>query len=152
MKKLVFDFDGTLVDSMRQWAGKMINVLKANSIDYPEDIIKIITPLGDRGTARYFIENLKLEMTEDEIISQMDEFAIKEYTYNIPAKEAVVSTLFELKKQGYSLNILTASPHRMLDVCLKRLEIYDLLIMSGPVMILIQQRQMLTFTMMWQSG
>ncbi len=126
MKKLIFDFDGTLVDSMRQWAGKMINVLERNSIDYPKDIIKIITPLGDRGTAKYFIEKLGLDMSESDIIAQMDEYALKEYTYNIQAKETVVETLDLLKKEGYSLNILTASPHRMLDVCLGRIGIYDM--------------------------
>ncbi len=126
MNKLIFDFDGTLVDSMRQWAGKMINVLDANSIDYPKDIIKTITPLGDKGAARYFIDNLGLDMPEDDIIAQMDEYAILEYTYNIPAKDTVVTTLKELKTRGYSLNVLTASPHKMLDVCLKRIGIYDL--------------------------
>ncbi len=40
-KKLIFDFDGTLVDSMKQWAKKMINVLEKNGITYPTDIIKI---------------------------------------------------------------------------------------------------------------
>lgn len=126
MRKLIFDFDGTLVDSMRQWAGKMINILEKNSIHYPNDIIKIITPLGDRGAARYFIKNLGLDMVEDDIVSQMDEYAIKEYTYNISAKETVISTLKTLKAQGYSLNVLTASPHKMLDVCLKRIGIFDL--------------------------
>ena len=32
----------------------------------------------------------------------------------------------ELKSEGADLNILTASPHRVLDVCLKRLGIYEL--------------------------
>ncbi len=27
MKKLIFDFDGTLVDSMPTWGGKMLNIL-----------------------------------------------------------------------------------------------------------------------------
>ncbi len=126
MKKLIFDFDGTLVDSMKQWAGKMINVLEQNNISYPDDIIKIITPLGDKGTALYFINELGLNMSVDDIIAQMDKFAIKEYTHNICIKDDVDVALKSLKQQGYSLNILTASPHRMLDVCLKRNNIYDL--------------------------
>jgi FMN phosphatase YigB (HAD superfamily) len=34
--------------------------------------------------------------------------------------------LKELKEKGYSLNVLTASPHITLDACLKRLKIFDL--------------------------
>ncbi len=126
LKRLVFDFDGTLVDSMRQWAGKMLNVLHVYGVDYPSDIIKTVTPLGDRGTAEYFISTFGIDATPEVLIGMMDEYAIKEYTYNIPAKETVIDTLGKLKEMGYSLNILTASPHRMLDVCLKRVGIYDM--------------------------
>ncbi len=125
-KYLIFDFDGTLVDSMREWAGKMLYVLDKNGISPPSDIIKTITPLGDRGSALYFIEHFGISKAPEELISQMDEYAIKEYTYNIPTKDMVVYTLKALKERGYSLNILTASPHRMLDVCLKRVGIYEL--------------------------
>ena len=60
MKDLVFDFDGTLVDSMPTWGGKMIRILKEEGVSYPENIIEIIVPLGDAGAARYFIETLKV--------------------------------------------------------------------------------------------
>ena len=44
----------------------------------------------------------------------------------IPAKAHVKETLLTLKEAGHSVNVLTASPHRYLDICLKRNEIYDL--------------------------
>ncbi len=126
MKKLIFDFDGTLVDSMPAWAGKMLNILHIHGVAYPADIIKTITPLGDRGTAEYFIETFGIERTPEELIAMMDEYALPEYTYRIPAKETVRETLENLKAQGYSLNVLTASPHKMLDVCLRRTGLYGL--------------------------
>ncbi len=126
MRKLIFDFDGTLVDSMKQWANKMFYVLKKQNLSYPDDLIKIITPLGDIGAARYFKDRLGAKGSEQELIACMDEYAMKEYAFNISAKETVKDTLFELKERGYSLNVLTASPHRMLDVCLKRLGMFEL--------------------------
>ena len=42
------------------------------------------------------------------------------------AKESVIDTLYELKRRGARLNVLTASPHDMLDCCLKRLGIFEL--------------------------
>ena len=56
----------------------------------------------------------------------MNEYARSDYEKVIPAKEGVIDTLRELRKRGASLNILTASPHMMLDPCLLRLGIYDL--------------------------
>ena len=48
----IFDFDGTLVDSMPTWGGKMLHVLDKNGVPYPEDIVRTLTPLGDLGSAR----------------------------------------------------------------------------------------------------
>ncbi len=125
MKHLIFDFDGTLVDSMGQWAGKMLNILNVYGIAYPQDIVKTITPLGDKGTAEYFIKTFGIQSTAAELIAMMDDYALSEYTYRIPAKKTVPETLRKLKEKGYRLHVLTASPHKMLDVCLKRTGLYD---------------------------
>ena len=43
-----------------------------------------------------------------------------------PEVEKIIAALRMLKARGDDLNILTASPHAMLDPCLKRLGVYDL--------------------------
>lgn len=126
MKTYLFDFDGTLVDSMPSYANMMKRILDENNISYGEDLIKIITPLGFLGTAKYFIQELGVKMTIEELAQKMGEGAIYDYTYNIPAKNNVEKVLKELKQKGASLNVLTASPHITLDPCLKRLGLYDL--------------------------
>ena len=126
MKTYLFDFDGTLVDSMPTYAGLMLRILDEHGAKYPENIIKIITPLGFIGTAKYFIEVLGVEKTQDELIGLMHAYAIEAYTHRVPAKKHVVDVVKQLKARGDSLNVLTASPHATLDPCLKRLGIYDL--------------------------
>lgn len=121
----LFDFDGTLVDSMPTYASLMLRILDENSISYGDDIVKIITPLGYHGTAEYFIK-LGLNKSKEELVATMNAYAIEEYTHNISAKENVIDVLKKLKEKGADLNVLTASPHSMLDVCLKRLGIYDI--------------------------
>lgn len=121
----LFDFDGTLVDSMPTFVSVMLRILDENNIKYEDDIVKVITPLGYAGTAEYF-KNLGVPMTEEEMVQLMNKYAYDEYIYNIPAKRNVISVLKELKNRGENLNVLTASPHSVLDPCLKRLKIYDL--------------------------
>lgn len=125
MKCYLFDFDGTLADSMPTWAGKMISAIKNEGIDPPEDLIKIITPLGDRGAAEYLI-SLGVNRTVEEIIKYTDEIARDAYENSIPLKEGVLEFLQNSKKQGAYMAVLTASPHKFLDPCLKRTQAYDL--------------------------
>jgi HAD superfamily hydrolase (TIGR01509 family) len=125
IKTYLFDFDGTLVDSMPTFVSAMLRILDENSISYDKDIVKIITPLGLIGTAEYFVE-LGIDKPKEEIILLMKEYMAEAYFYHIPAKNNVIPVLKELKKKGCNLNVLTASPHITLDACLKRLGIYDL--------------------------
>ena len=124
-KTYLFDFDGTLVDSMPYFIGVMLRILDENNIKYEKDIVKIITPLGYRGTAEYF-KKLGLQGSVEEIVAQMQIYAHDAYTNKICAKGGVIETLKKLKARGDGLNILTASPHTALDPCLKRLGIFEL--------------------------
>ena len=126
MNTFLFDFDGTLVDSMPTYSALMLRILNEHGVEYGEDIIKIITPLGYNGTATYFIEELGMDKSHEYLTSLMLKYAVDAYTNVVPAKEYVVESLRELKARGASLNVLTASPHEALDPCLKRLRIYDL--------------------------
>ena len=126
MSAYLFDFDGTLVDSMPVYGATILRVLDENGVEYPEDIIKIVTPLGLAGTADYFIRDLGLSLPREELIATMTSYMIEAYTYRVPAKKNVEQVLKALRGRGDSLNVLTASPHATLDPCLKRLGLYDL--------------------------
>lgn len=122
----LFDFDGTLVDSMPTFCSCMLRILDENHISYPPDITKIITPLGLNGTAEYFIQKLGLVMDKNQLMDLMMDYMKQEYFYTIPAKANVEQALKTLKSRGASLNILTASPHMTLDACVKRLGMWEL--------------------------
>ena len=66
MKTYLFDFDGTLVDSMPTYVSTMLRILDENNIPYDNSIVKIITPLGLVGTAKYYI-SLGVNKTVEEI-------------------------------------------------------------------------------------
>ena len=100
----IFDFDGTLVDSMPYWAQKVLGILDDCGVDYPSDIIKIVTPLGDRGTAEYMRDALGVPLALEEIFRQMDEFALVKYRDVIEIKEGVREYLARLRAAGCTLH------------------------------------------------
>lgn len=122
----LFDFDGTLVDSMPTYVSAMLRILDENNITYNKGIVKTITPLGLNGTAEYYLNELGLPMPKDELLNLMKEYMLDAYFNKITAKSNVISVLQELKRRGASLNVLTASPHITLDACLKRLDMWEL--------------------------
>ena len=124
--KLLFDFDGTLVDSMPCFSKTMIKVIKEMGLPYPENIIEILTPLGYGGSAEYMIGTLGAKETKEALISKMHEYAYSGYANDIVLKDGVLHFLKGARALGYSLNVLTASPHRVLDICLKRNGVFDL--------------------------
>ena len=122
----LFDFDGTLVDSMPTYISAMLRILDEHQIPYGDDLVKTITPLGAEGTAEYFIRELGLNKSRAQLVNLMKQYLLDAYRDTIPAKSNVLPVLKELKRRGASLNVLTASPHTNLDCCLKRLEMWEL--------------------------
>ena len=125
-KYYLFDFDGTLVDSMPTFVSSMLRILDENDISYGSDIIKIITPLGLNGTAEYYIDQMGIKLSKEQLMGIMKDHMMDDYFHTIPSKMNVPEVLQELKNRGASLNVLTASPHITLDACLKRLGLWEL--------------------------
>ena len=125
MQTFLFDFDGTLVDSMPVYADMMLGILHEFHVAHEESVIKTITPLGYRGAAKHFI-SMGLDMPEDDLVRLMHERAVHAYSTRVMEKPFVTDALRALHARGDRLNVLTASPHAMLDPCLTRLGIFDL--------------------------
>ena len=85
----LFDFDGTLVDSMPTFVSAMLRILDENRIHYDNGIIKIITPLGLNGTAEYYINQLGVQMSKEQLMTVMKEYMLDAYFHTIPAKKNV---------------------------------------------------------------
>ena len=128
MKKTdyIFDLDGTLIDSMPVWADRIYHLLDENHIAYPADIIRIVAPMDNTAIADYLRDVLGLQLDAAEILDRMQAFISADYRERIPAKVTVPETLKTLKAAGLHLHVLTASPHGLTDVCLKRLGLWEL--------------------------
>lgn len=120
----IFDFDGTLVDSMPDWSRKMLYQLDEAGISYPEDIIRRITPMGDRRAAEYF-RTLGLKKSTEEILAGMRAYAEDAYRNRIICKPQVPRLLALLRARGVRMCILTASPRELVLPCLLRNGIED---------------------------
>ena len=124
-KIYVFDLDGTLIDSMPYFSAAMISVLDDAGIEYDDSIVDIVTPLGYQKSAEYF-SSMGAGDDVSAIVEKIKKRLVYEYSYNIKLKPYVREYLEKLTKEGSRLGVLTASPHLVVDVCLKNNGVYDL--------------------------
>ena len=120
---VLFDLDGTLVDSMWMWKAIDVEFLKRYGYDCPEDLEKVIEGMSFSETAIYFKDRFQLPMTLDEIKAIWIEMSIDKYRHEVPLKSGVAEFLSFLKKKGIRMGIATSNAQDMVAAVLDSLDI-----------------------------
>ncbi len=125
IKGIIFDMDGTLLDSMSTWRGIGGSLLRNNGITPPEDINERLKEMSFIDTAHYFINDLGLQMSVEEILAGINDLMRSAYAETIPLKKGTKEVLESLKNKGYKMSIATATGKELALIGLKNLGILD---------------------------
>ena len=118
-KVYIFDLDGTLIDSMPYFGRGILSIADDRGMTYDENLLKILTPLGYVGGAKYLIELFSLKESVEELCEGVQKKLYNDYKNNIPLKPGVREYLEELHSEGARLFVLTASPKIMATASLE---------------------------------
>lgn len=124
-KGLIFDLDGTLIDSMNVWTEIDAEFLKEYNIDMPVNFYEDIKDLSFADTAVYFSEKLGIPMNPNDIMDKFNAMAREKYEKVVPLKKGVYEFIKQEKKKGTKLCVATANNKELTILALKRLGIYD---------------------------
>lgn len=122
---VIFDMDGTIIDSMWMWKNIDIEYLKKHGIEMPHDLQKSIEGLSFTETAVYFKERFNLSDTIEKIKDDWNKMAWSKYETEVPLKEGVLELLTYLKQNKYKLGIATSNYRKLTDLVLDKLLIRD---------------------------
>lgn len=125
IKAVLFDLDGTLVDSMWLWEDIDKEYLQRFGITLPEELQDMIQGMSFSETAVYFKERFLIPHSLEEIKVEWNKMAWKKYAEEVPLKEGVLSVLEELKKRGIPMGIATSNSKELVELVIGKLGIAE---------------------------
>ena len=126
-RAILFDLDGTLVDSMWMWKQIDIEFLARFGYDCPDDLQKIIEGMSFSETAVYFKERFEIPWSLDEIKACWTQMSIDKYRYEVPFKEGALEFLKYCKEHGIRTGIATSNARDMVDAVIESLNMGEYL-------------------------
>lgn len=123
IKAVIFDLDGTLVDSMWMWKEIDVEFLGRYGYDCPDDLQREIEGMSFTETAGYFKERFELSMTSDEIKEIWIQMSIEKYRSEVPLKTGVERFLGYLKSMNIRTGIATSNSRDMVEAVLDSLKV-----------------------------
>ncbi|MFT3983793.1 MAG: HAD family phosphatase [Lachnospiraceae bacterium] len=125
IQAVIFDLDGTLVDSMWIWKTIDKQYLGQFERELPSDLQQDIEGKSFYETAQYFKERFALEEAVEEIMEIWNEMAYEKYSNEVTLKNNVRQFLAYLKEQHIKIGIATSNSRILTDAVLKRKGVYE---------------------------
>ena len=125
IKTILFDLDGTILDSMWVWKQVDINFLGKRGIEIPGDYVKDISAMNLKTAAEYTRQRFNLLETTEEIMHEWFQMAVKEYAEDVQLKSSAREYLAYLKANEVKLAVATSSHEGLFLPCLENNEIYE---------------------------
>ncbi len=125
IRGIIFDLDGTLVDSMWVWGAIDIEYLGSFGIPVPEDLQILLGGLSFTETAVYFKEHFGIQDPVEKIEADWNRMAFEKYRDDVRLKTGAGDLLRFLKDRHIPVGIATSNSMELVGTLLSSLGIDD---------------------------
>ncbi len=120
LKGAIFDFDGTLFDSMFIWDTVGEVYLRSIGIEPKEELQKELKSMSLLQSATYIRDKYAIPLSIEEIMDGINHIVEDFYFHTVQPKEGVITLLEQMKAHGIKMCIATATDRYQVDAALKR--------------------------------
>ena len=118
-KAVIFDLDGTVVDSMWMWKAIDIEYLARYHIPFPKDLQSQIEGMSFSETANYFKQTFQIPDSIDQMKSDWNAMAWDKYQNEVHPKEGMLDFLKYLKSNHIKTGIATSNSPELVEVLME---------------------------------
>ena len=123
MKGIIFDVDGTLLDSMHIWDELGKRYLSSVGIEAKPGLEKILFPMSLDESSQYLKEAYGLSDSVEKIMEDTIKILSDFYRKEAAPKKGVIDFIKEMQSRNIPMAIATSGDRQILDTALERLGI-----------------------------